>query len=315
MMASIGHAQGDADEKQRRTEIEQKIRRGDPITPEEQKYLEKILQRRNLDWAKTHPPHDSLGLVPLPDLGIGTYKGEQGGLYPGGSDEPPAAHRSAGLRIARSIQPIDGKIVLISTGMSNTHVESEVFAEALHKAAGVNPKVLFVDCAQGGGDGAVTANPDANYWRVAEKTLAAAGVTPQQVQVAWIKQTIGNRSEEFPADARKVQAAMVATLHNLHDKYPNLKIAYLSTRIYAGYAKSPLSPEPYAYEDGFGMKWLIADQISGQRGTELRPGEGRSESAMDRVGAVSLGGRRKGPQGWLDLRGRRLHHRRPHPPL
>ncbi len=55
-------------------------------------------------------------------------------------------------------------------------------------------------------------------------------------------------------------------LHILHNKFPNLKIAYLSSRIYGGWAASPLNPEPHAYEEGFSVKWLIADQIAGKPG-------------------------------------------------
>ena len=55
----------------------------------------------------------------------------------------------------------------------------------------------------------------------------------------------------------------------MQDRFPNLKIAYLSSRTYAGYATSPLNPEPHAYESGFAVKWLIADQIAGK--PELSP--------------------------------------------
>src|SRR5207237_1804365 len=41
------------------------------------------------------------------------------------------------------------------------------------------------------------------------------------------------------------------------------KLVYLSSRTYGGYAKSPLNPEPYAYESAFSVKWLIEQQIKG----------------------------------------------------
>ena len=39
----------------------------------------------------------STNLVPLTELGAGTYMGVEGGLYPGGSNDRPAAHETAGL--------------------------------------------------------------------------------------------------------------------------------------------------------------------------------------------------------------------------
>jgi hypothetical protein len=46
-------------------------------------------------------------------------------------------------------------------------------------------------------------------------------------------------------------------------KFPNVKLCYLSSRIYAGYASSALNPEPYAYYSGWSVKSLIEDQING----------------------------------------------------
>ena len=46
---------------------------------------------------------------------------------------------------------------------------------------------------------------------------------------------------------------------NSKTKYPNLKLLYLSSRIYGGYANTPLNPGTYAYESGFSIKWLIKE--------------------------------------------------------
>jgi hypothetical protein len=56
---------------------------------------------------------------------------------------------------------------------------------------------------------------------------------------------------------------MVVLLGKLKEEFPNLRIAYLSSRIYGGYARSRLNPEPYAYESAFVVQWLIQDQIKG----------------------------------------------------
>jgi hypothetical protein len=62
-------------------------------------------------------------------------------------------------------------------------------------------------------------------------------------------------------------------------RYPNTRIVYVSSRIYGGYATTGLNPEPYAYESGLSMKWLIEQQIQGapalnhdpQRGPAVAP--------------------------------------------
>src|SRR2546423_12226849 len=71
------------------------------------------------------------GRVPFPELGIGTYKGFVGGLYPVGANAEPAAHAAAGQSRAQSIVSLDtsgtpspsGRAVLLSLGMSNTTQE------------------------------------------------------------------------------------------------------------------------------------------------------------------------------------------------
>lgn len=202
---------------------------------------------------------------------------------PAGQNTPPAAQLKAGLALAKQIVPLDaeghasgnssdrGRIVFLTIGMSNTTQESQAFIRLAHADRAVNRKVVLVDGAQGGQTARITANPDANYWKVVGERLAAAGVTAKQVEAVWIKQANAGPTAPFPAEAKKLQADLVATLHNLHDKFPNLKIAYLSSRIYAGYAAVPLNPEPHAYEGGFAVKWTIADQINGAEGAVLAP--------------------------------------------
>jgi hypothetical protein len=52
-------------------------------------------------------------------------------------------------------------------------------------------------------------------------------------------------------------------LHNARALFPNLRIAYLGSRIWGGNATGALNPEPYAYEGAFPVRWLIQRQMKG----------------------------------------------------
>jgi hypothetical protein len=110
--------------------------------------------------------------------------------------------------------------------------------------------VAIVDVAQGGQAAEQWNDPTGEtgkkVWDAVDQRLERAGVAPQQVQVVWIKQALigQGRFGEFPAHAKKLESELITTLQLLKQKFPNLQIAYLSSRIYAGYANTPLNPEP-----------------------------------------------------------------------
>lgn len=168
--------------------------------------------------------------------------------------------------------------MLLSIGMSNTTMEFQTFQKLAASQTDVNPRLVMVDGAQGGQVAQITANPQSNFWKVVDERLRAASVTPQQVEVAWIKQAIPGPSRPFPAEVKDLQGYVVGTLHTARDRFPNLKIAYMSSRIYAGYASVPLNPEPHAYETAFADKWVIADQIAGAADLNYDPARGAVRS-------------------------------------
>ena len=59
----------------------------------------------------------STGIIPLNDLGPGRYQGFTAGLYPAGSDTPPAAHAAAALAIATDQLPFStGEVINVDGG-------------------------------------------------------------------------------------------------------------------------------------------------------------------------------------------------------
>src|SRR5215471_21703801 len=86
--------QPDAATRRQYDEIMDREHRGGRITQQERQLLMKI-------YPQLNPPRDSMGFTALTDLGARSYKGEQGGLYPGGANTIPAEHLQAGLEQAR----------------------------------------------------------------------------------------------------------------------------------------------------------------------------------------------------------------------
>ena len=214
----------------------------------------------------------SVGFKPLTEMSASDkYKGEDGGLYGNGKNEPPPAHQTAANKEMAKIVPVDsdgkpssnGKIVLISISMSNATQEFSKFKQIADADPAKSKQLLIVDCAQGGQAMAQWAPPNAKAWTVAEERLQAAGVSNKQVQVCWIKLANPGPRGEFQEHAKKLEADTLAVVQNAKARFPNLRIAFLSSRIYGGYAATQLNPEPYAYEGAFAVRWLIQDQIKG----------------------------------------------------
>jgi acetyl esterase/lipase len=230
----------------------------------------------------THVPEQrrirggSVGLTPLTEFGEGeTYAGESGGLYGDGSNTPPATQRRAAEAATAAITPlnaegqpaVDGVIGFVSISMSNATMEFSEFKELADADDRKSPDVMIVDCAQNGMAMAQWVGPNALPWAVAATRMEAAGLSPNQVQVAWLK--IANM---FPAGdleyhGRKLYDDTLAVLQNAKTRFPNLRVVYLGSRIFAGLAPEgpggTLNPEPYAYEGAFVVRRLIRDQIAG----------------------------------------------------
>ena len=213
------------------------------------------------------PPKD---LVPLDEL-TGKYQEQDGGLYSGGKNEPPAEHAALARKAIAEIKPLDrdgkpaadGKVVLMSIGMSNTTMEFSAFVQSANADSRKAANVVIVDAAQGGKDATAWATAEAQPWKVAAQKLEGAGVSPAQVQAVWIKQALVGPREGFPSETERLRDRNREIVILAKQKYPNLRVAYLSSRIYAGYATTALNPEPYSYESAFAVRWLIEEQMKG----------------------------------------------------
>jgi hypothetical protein len=280
--------------------LHQRVRDGETLNTEEKAYYDRgraERQRRGTPPAPSAPdpavkPETgvSAGLVPLSDMsGTERYKGEVGGLYAAGRNTPPEAHGKAAMEMAAKLQPLDaegkpsptGKIVLLTHGMSNTTNESERFLELANADPRKNPSLILIDGAQGGMDARkwladTPSRRGTSPWEALDKRIKNAGVTAQQVQVIWMKHALARVAQygEFPKHAVKLKDDQAEITRMLKKRFPNLRIIYLSSRSYAGYATTELNPEPFAYESAFAVRWLIEDQIKGE--PELSYADGKA---------------------------------------
>ena len=135
-------------------------------------------------------------LPPLTELGTGTFKGHQGGLYPNGSNTMPPEFYNDAVTIAASIKPLDkngnadvnGEIGLVALGASTVAMFSKGIEKMLPKSNGINKELNFVNCGIGGQDMSDIMNPEANFWSVNDARVKAAGMTLDQVQIIWFQE-------------------------------------------------------------------------------------------------------------------------------
>ena len=287
--SGLVYAQDDKIDWARAEKLHKRAQAGEKLNAEDAAYYEKAKAARaagkgQKGRGQVAPAQvDTSKLVPLTELEDGKYKGEIGGLYGNGMNEPPEAHLASALKATLRITPLssegkpdkNGKVVLLSIGMSNTTQEFSRFVELAKSEPKKSPHLVVVDGAQGGQAAIQWADPKPDQrrpgggtpWDVAEQRIKSAGVTSEQVQVVWIKQALIQQGQfgEYPAHADRMAEELIKIIGLAKEKYPNLRVVYLSSRIYAGYAKTQLNPEPYAYEGAFAVRKVIAAQIAGDK--------------------------------------------------
>jgi hypothetical protein len=137
----------------------------------------------------------------------------------------------------------------------------------------VNPRLVLVNGAQGGRTADRWVDLDAPTWSELNARLDRSNVTPLQVQVAWVKQTL-TRGGDFPEKALALQSDLEKIAQNLKTIFPNLQIVYFSSRTRSYTYWRGLSPEPVAFETGFSVRWMLEKQLNGDPEMNFDPSRG-----------------------------------------
>ena len=233
----------------------------------------------NISWNQTGTNNPE---IDLPDLGTGTYMGTEGGLYPGGSNVRPPQHESDGLALANGIVPLDangnynanGQYVLLSIGVSISRTMFTQYQLTEQVDPTLNPHLVIVNGAIDGTDSPNWANFNDGSWQtVLNFYLPYQNVTANQVVAVWLNDPRSQPKGTYPSDMAQQESDVISALQNMQIYFPNLKLAYIESMHYAGYATNNpvILPEPYAYETGFAMQTVIADQINGQANLNYNP--------------------------------------------
>jgi len=210
-----------------------------------------------------------------------TFEGYEGGLYPGGSNEIPIAHKRRGIQISKTLLPLDtlgnvdfenGKVVFAGLGASTAGNTWNHFVDKVESEPGINPCLQVVNGCQGAKGLEImidTANLKWYWYENVLPKLYDQGVTPEQVQAIWIRSASKEDTiMEFPLFPNAIADKYAALMPILQDTFPNIKLAFVSGFFYGGYADTAKAfydvvVEPGSYWTNYSVKWLVERQISG----------------------------------------------------
>ncbi len=230
--------------------------------------------------AQINCANDSTGLVPIVDLLTGSYEGYTGGLYPGGTNEVPAAHLDSGIAIANAIMPLNfdaeedtmyGKVVFLALGGGSAQKSFNRFYSDFLDAGYFDSCVRIVNACMEEYDLRDMFGPvaDDTYWKEVNDFLQQADVKKRQVQAVWMMTPA--YTDTFTSTSAFIDTLSLAYINAIREikvQFPNAQLLFLTGSPYGGYTdstswQSAALMEPASYLTDFAIRQTIAAQISG----------------------------------------------------
>ncbi len=224
------------------------------------------------------------------------------GIYLSGGNAADSMQEAAALAAAQAIVPrtpngvgygnwSKGKVLLLCLGFSNTALEcwgsvtlanvktvSPPTPESFAGQVAVDTEAdharlqVFDGAIKGQAIDSWTSASASNYTLVRTR-LQAAGRSEVQVAAVWLKLAHKNPTDTLLDEDSLVRDGGRA-IRAIHIRYPNVRLIYLGSRIYGGYATSPLNPEPYAYRGAFAVQRLVQAQATQRATGQVDPDAG-----------------------------------------
>ena len=141
------------------------------------------------------------------------------------------------------------------------------WGKMIYDVPGIRPEIVYVN----GGIGGRTSARSMIRWPTllagSGQACATAGLTNEQVQVAWMQEDdLRNTTAKFPDRADMLADAFTYAAQQLKIRYPNLQLLYFTGRHTTEYMPADAKVkhmEPRAYLNGWGTKFVIERQING----------------------------------------------------
>lgn len=198
----------------------------------------------------------SIGKIPLID-GVGLYK--NGNL-------PPPDHLAKGVELGNRVEKLDtngipntgGKLVIAFVGMSNFNREVARFIKLNTETYGRNRSKTWFNGCRGAWDLRRMVDSADEYWIWFHAGLVKRNISPKQVQVLFLKNSVARQTKSYPDDVAEYIVLLEKQITRVKQELPNLKQIYISSAIYSGYAiAGGPRHEPGAYYEGLAVKEVV----------------------------------------------------------
>jgi hypothetical protein len=208
------------------------------------------------------------------------------GLYTDGRNQPPDDYLTWGLQLADTITKVDadgspvatgGKLVVAAlNGMSNANQEMKAFIALFRQKYGLTKRLTFFNGNRGSWDLSRIISDPNGYWHNSRggimPRLAKLKISPMQVQVAWMKNSVRGLNLPEQASADLMQEMWDEAIARTLTYFPNIKLILMSSAMYSGYAAKPIPrKEPQAFYEGIGVRQLVEQHITTHRQGQNTP--------------------------------------------